>query len=143
MSEQPTHAMLVRADDGSLHHRPACTSRKCAERTINFAEGGQVVGVTYLYPEPVPGVQFWSAVQLGKAPKTVAEPSSAWRPIAEAPRDGTYVLITDRRHPPCYLIAKWRHGKWWSAPTKSGHSITWDEATDFMPLPTPPQDDQP
>lgn len=73
MSEQPTHAMLVRADDGSLHHRPACKSRECAERTITFAEGGQVVGVTYLYPEPIPGVQFWSTVQLGKAPKTAAE----------------------------------------------------------------------
>lgn len=63
---------------------------------------------------------------------------SGWRPIAEAPRDGTYVLITDRRHPPCHLIARWNHGKWWGQPTQTGRAITWDEATDFMPLPPPP-----
>lgn len=91
---------------------------------------------------PTPAKHRWMAEMISQDVQAVLG-VGAWRPIAEAPRDGTYVLITDRRHPPCYLIAKWRHGKWWSAPTKSGHSITWDEATDFMPLPTPPQDDQP
>lgn len=65
-----------------------------------------------------------------------------WRPILEAPKDGTYILITDRRHAPCHLIAKWHHGKWWSQPTRSSHSITWDEATDFMLLPPPPASEE-
>lgn len=95
MSEQPTHAMLVRADDG-LHLLPACTARKCAERTVTFVTGADVLGIVELYPEPIPGVQFWSAVQLGNAPKTAAEPSSQWRPIAEAPRDGNPFFAADQ-----------------------------------------------
>lgn len=92
MSEQPTHAMLVRADDG-LHLLPACTSRECAERTINFAEGGQVVGVTYLYPEPIPGVQFWSAVQLGNAPKTSVDFASVASEAHAVPSEVTDALM--------------------------------------------------
>lgn len=161
MSEQPTHAMLVRADDGSLHHRPACTSRECAERTITFAEGGQVVGVTYLYPEPIPGVQFWSAVQLGNAPKTAADSSSQWRPIAEAPKGGGAEYTTDPTwiKPPSVLLycgdgsqvvgywewyyaedgAGFRGGSAW-VENSSGELVSGlcGEPTHFQLLPAPP-----
>ncbi|MFQ6309875.1 hypothetical protein [Lysobacter capsici] len=96
MSEQPTHAMLVRADDG-LHLLPACTARKCAERTVTFVTGADVLGIVELYPEPIPGVQFWSAVQLGKAPKTAADASSQWRPISDPPESNKPLLVSIQR----------------------------------------------
>lgn len=73
MSEQPTHAMLVRADDG-LHLLPACTARVCAERTVTFSTGADVLGIVELYPEPIVGTRLWAHFQQhGRGPATAAE----------------------------------------------------------------------
>lgn len=61
-----------------------------------------------------------------------------WLPIETAPKDRSYILLTDSRYPPCHLIARWEHDAWWGRRTRSGHSIVWREATHWMPLPPAP-----
>ncbi|QWF19260.1 hypothetical protein [Lysobacter capsici] len=89
--QSPTHAMLVRGADG-IHLRPACTTRACAERSITFAEGGHVVGVTELYPEPIPGMQFWERMQRGNVPMTAADLAT---PPARDARDDEISMLRD------------------------------------------------
>jgi hypothetical protein len=61
-----------------------------------------------------------------------------WQPIESAPRDGTFVLLTDANCDPCHLIAQWKVDRWWGQRTNSGKAIIWTVATHWMPLPTPP-----
>lgn len=71
---------------------------------------------------------------------TEALAERGWRPIESAPRDGTYVLLTDNRCNPCHLIARWKFDRWWGQATPSGKSIIWTDATHWRPLPEPPHD---
>lgn len=71
---------------------------------------------------------------------TEALAERGWRPIESAPRDGTYVLLTDNRCNPCHLIARWKFDRWWGQATPSGKSIIWTDATHWQPLPEPPHD---
>lgn len=70
--------------------------------------------------------------------REAAEALPEWRPIAEAPKDGTLILLTDAAFPNAYLLAQWKRGKWWGQRTNSGRAITWDEASHWRPLPKQP-----
>lgn len=61
-----------------------------------------------------------------------------WLPIESAPRDGSFVLLTDNRCKPCWLIGQWKMDRWWGQRTPSGKSIIWANATHWQPLPPPP-----
>lgn len=76
---------------------------------------------------------------------TRAQPVAEWRPISEAPKDGTCILacrpftipdVLQWNHPPKLPEGKWvrRAGGW----GKSGTPHF--EPTHFMPLPEPPHD---
>lgn len=64
----------------------------------------------------------------------------AWQPIETAPKDGTFVLLTDSDCDPCWLIAQWTRDAWWGQRTPSGKCTIWRVATHWMPLPEPPHD---
>ncbi|HEY9145621.1 MAG TPA: DUF551 domain-containing protein [Thiobacillus sp.] len=72
--------------------------------------------------------------------RALAQPApEGWRAIETAPRDGAFVLLTDNRCNPCWLIGQWKHDRWWGQATNSGKSIVWRDATHWMPLPAAPK----
>lgn len=68
-----------------------------------------------------------------------------WKPISEAPKDGTNILVVWLSEFHCPIVAHWNNGKW------SDHKIGWKqtfndlekhtEPTHWKPLPTPPKQD--
>ena len=83
--------------------------------------------------DDIPGDEL-SAIREAAAALSVR----GWQDIASAPKDGTFVLVTDARHPPCHLIARFKHNTWWGQQTQTGRAIVWREATHWQPLPEPP-----
>lgn len=83
-----------------------------------------------------------------------------WRPIAEAPKDGTPLLVswpqlatdesgnlTGAQHGSICVVTEWLGGGWNEPDFISGHGLHLDddwafaiEPTHFMPLPKPPED---
>jgi hypothetical protein len=98
-----------------------------------------------------PPLSYWSsrvnalAALSPPAPPAPPAPSAEvaalveWQPIVSAPKDGTFVLLTDARYPACHLIAQWSRGSWWGQRTSTGRCIVWEKATHWVPLPAPPQ----
>jgi hypothetical protein len=66
--------------------------------------------------------------------------AGAWRPIAEAPRDGTWILLYDPGYKNPYLHAQFRRGAWWGQLTPSGRAVVWNAPPYWQPLPDAPQD---
>lgn len=68
---------------------------------------------------------------------------SAWQPIASAPRDGTWFLLSLAPEVPhrSIVIGRFRvntiFGATWDF--EDGHSVPLEGATHWMPLPEPPQ----
>lgn len=65
---------------------------------------------------------------------------SEWRTMESAPKDGRRILLADARYKDvdATMLGRWKRGKWWSDATLSGHSIVWESATHWMPLPPLP-----
>ena len=62
-----------------------------------------------------------------------------WRPIAEAPKDGTHILVINATSPYPPTTVHWFHEGFHLSINRNGeHSEYWG-ATHWMPLPTPPQ----
>jgi len=75
--------------------------------------------------------------------------AAMWRPISEAPKDGSNVLVNDTRYPNrTVFIARWNdcryHTKakgYWAFTDERVHGVALSRAnqpTHFMPLPQPP-----
>ena len=62
----------------------------------------------------------------------VPAPSSRWRPISEAPKDGTYVLLNFDNRPP--TVARWLYGAWQAFDVLGFIGAP----THWQPLPLPP-----
>ena len=63
-------------------------------------------------------------------------PASPWRPIAEAPRDGTRLLVIHHRTQP--LIGRWNTDEWFWEDDCFGSKPLMFQPTHFMPLPESP-----
>jgi hypothetical protein len=68
-----------------------------------------------------------------------AEPR--WRPISEAPKDGTEILIACQRENRAYIYVAWHEelDGWWQV--TRGTSTVIRNASHWMPLPLPPAPD--
>lgn len=66
----------------------------------------------------------------------LAKPASAWRPIEEAPRDGTRLLVIHHRTQP--LIGRWNTDEWFWEDDCFGSKPLMFQPTHFMPLPESP-----
>ena len=64
------------------------------------------------------------------------KPASPWRPIAEAPRDGTRLLVIHHRTQP--LIGRWNTDEWFWEDDCFGSKPLMFQPTHFMPLPESP-----
>jgi hypothetical protein len=64
-----------------------------------------------------------------------------WRPIAEAPRDGTLLLGWDGKEMAIVQAAKWASSGW--AVAHDAEDYAWSDyaPTHWMPLPPPPEGD--
>ena len=65
-------------------------------------------------------------------PTIEVQAPSPWRPISEAPKDGTKVIAIDAERPDRVFVVAWRYGEW-QALLSSVASMT-----HFMPLPSAP-----
>jgi hypothetical protein len=62
------------------------------------------------------------------------DPARVWRPISEAPRDGTTVLGLCRHHLRPVQPVWFGDGGWWGPNGRSAN-----KTTHFLPLPEPPE----
>lgn len=65
----------------------------------------------------------------------------AWRPISEAPRDGTAILLyEDDSVTTAWWYKHWREGFWYTGYDCADHgSFKVERPTHWMPLPAPPE----
>ena len=88
-----------------------------------------------------------------EAPHSASQ-SLAWQPIETAPRDGTHVMVfPDNRYGGHgWAVAKWGSGHFGGMPGEVRHLTGWisdggffmgPQPTHWMPLPEPPQDQNP
>lgn len=76
----------------------------------------------------------------GGEPRGEANPSSNWRPISEAPRDGTRILVIDPEDGTIEIAYWGEHA--WREPAWLHSSGEWPIAAKlFQPLPSPPPGD--
>ena len=75
-------------------------------------------------------------IREGMALALSAADASAWRPMSEAPRDGTLMLVSVK-HIGCDVVSWWGAG--WRE-TTNGLALR-DEPTHWQPLPAPPKDE--
>ncbi len=73
--------------------------------------------------------------------------SSEWRPIAEAPKDGTRILLGGCKSGPSVRIGQWGNGAYLGS--KQGYAKDWTtgaqwdlDPTNWQPLPEPPEQPQ-
>jgi hypothetical protein len=107
--------------------------------TWEHAPGG-AKGHLILDPD---ALAIWEDAMSGKLPATQPEAPDAevgadpWRPIAEAPRDGTWLFVTYSGHEDAYCVrwdgARWRMG--------GIEPLFVSNPTHWMPRPAPPQED--
>lgn len=129
----------AKGDPGAVMYVPASALRSSGEAVATVC----LVGERYAHGNMVE-VQLQLASADSPAPKIgdryylhPATPASAWRPIAEAPRDGTRVLLhvegVDRP-----VLGQWDGSEWVTLDANdwSGRNLlSWSA---LPPLPTPP-----
>jgi hypothetical protein len=89
--------------------------------------------------ECVHGPYFTTDQMLALRAASVAYGRGEWRPISEAPRDGSWILLYDADHKNPYLHAQFRRGAWWGQLTQSGRTVVWNAPRWWRPLPPPPE----
>jgi hypothetical protein len=102
---------------------------KMVEAAWRVATGAQKVGAgdgnTYVVSVPT-REDMRAALEAADA--------ATWRPISEAPKDGTHVLVVDIGDPGI-VVASFRRGGWLDS--QNGYDV--EPNQHFRPLPSPPK----
>lgn len=105
---------------GGWNDKAQCSQERLSQLLRDHVEKG----------DPVDVGNF--AMMLHQRGEGIAPLVQPWRPIENAPKDGTKILVIDASKPARIFVAEWRYGEWRAL--FSGVAAM----THYMPLPAPP-----